>query len=83
MSRLRKAAVGIALVGGISLMGIGPASAHAAGGGHGGGCKSHDFNMDLFGEVGLANGLFGNVLNGEGNPGAQFTSFGSECGGGW
>lgn len=84
MSKLRKAAVAAALIGGVSLMGIGPASAEAAGGGHGGGgCKSHDFNIDILGEVGLANGLAGDLLNGHGSPGAQSTEIGSDCGQDW
>lgn len=84
MSKLRKAAVAVAIIGGVSLMGIGPASAAAAGGGHGGGgCRSHDFNIDILGEVGLANGLAADLLNGQGSPGAQFTDIGSDCGQDW
>jgi hypothetical protein len=46
----------------------------------GGGCSSHDFNIDILGEVGIANGLAGNLLNGDGSPSAQFTHVGSEMG---
>ncbi|WP_251093306.1 hypothetical protein [Streptomyces sp. Caat 7-52] len=81
MRKLRKAAVAAALIGGVSLMGVGPATAAAGGGG--GGCKSHDMNIDILGEVGILNGLGGNLINGEGSPGAQFTDLGSECGHGW
>ncbi|MFG3201096.1 hypothetical protein [Streptomyces sp. NPDC048192] len=80
MRKLGKAAVAAAVIGGVSLMGVGPASAAAPSGGHGGGCRSHDFNIDILGEVGIANGLGGNLLNGEGSPGAQITDIGSDCG---
>jgi hypothetical protein len=83
MRKLRKAAVAVAIIGGVSFMGTGPATAQAAGGAQGGGCKSHDLNIDVLGEVGVLNGLGGNLLNGEGSPGAQFTDIGSECGFGW
>jgi hypothetical protein len=43
-------------------------------------CKSHDLNLDVLGEVGILNGLLGNALNGEGNPGAQATDIGSTMG---
>ncbi|MER6433857.1 hypothetical protein ABT272_40070 [Streptomyces sp900105245] len=83
MRKLRKAAVAVAIIGGVSVLGIGPATAQPAGGGHGGGCKSHDLNIDILGEVGVLNGLGGNLFNGEGSPGGQFTDIGSECGFGW
>ncbi|MEU2420070.1 hypothetical protein ABZ619_03235 [Streptomyces sp. NPDC007851] len=83
MRKLQKAAVAVAIVGGVSFMGTGPATALAPQGGHHGGCRSHDFNLDILGEVGIANGLAGNLLNGEGSPGAQFTDIGSDCGEGW
>ncbi|MDH6437160.1 Spy/CpxP family protein refolding chaperone [Streptomyces sp. SAI-144] len=83
MRKLHKAAVAVALISGFSLMGAGPATAQAAGGTHGGGCKSHDLNIDILGEVGILNGLGGNLLNGEGSPGAQSTDIGSDCGQGW
>ncbi|WP_405512684.1 hypothetical protein [Streptomyces canus] len=46
-------------------------------------CKSHDLNIDILGEVGILNGLGGNLINGEGSPGAQSTDIGSDCGHGW
>ncbi|MBT2401203.1 hypothetical protein [Streptomyces sp. ISL-100] len=91
MHKLRKAAVLVAALGSIGLLGAG--TAHADGGPHGHGkggdhfkinqgskCKSHDLNVDVLGEVGLVNGLLGNALNGEGNPGAQDTHLGSTMG---
>ncbi|MEU9330613.1 hypothetical protein AB0D91_43855 [Streptomyces canus] len=83
MRKLHKAAVAVAIIGGFSLMGTSPATAQAAGGTHGGGCKSHDLNIDILGEVGILNGLGGNLINGEGSPGAQSTDIGSDCGHGW
>ncbi|MER6433852.1 hypothetical protein ABT272_40045 [Streptomyces sp900105245] len=91
MRKLRNVAVLVAAIGTIGLMG---GTAHAdqgwgkKGGDHGdkfsvqqsANCKSHDLNLDLLGEVGLLNGLAGNALNGEGNPGAQATSIGSTMG---
>ncbi|MBC3843234.1 hypothetical protein GXW82_32595 [Streptacidiphilus sp. 4-A2] len=87
MRKLHKAAVVAALLGSISFAGAGTASAWG-GGGHGSNfdvqqsasCQSHDLNLDLLGEVGVLNGLAGNALNGEGNPGAQATSLGSTMG---
>ncbi|WP_328672411.1 hypothetical protein [Streptomyces sp. NBC_00328] len=80
MRKLRNVAVLIAAIGSIGLVG---GTAHA--GGHGDGftvkqhasCKSHDLNLDVLGQVGVANGLGGNLLGGEGNPGAQVTDIGS------
>ncbi|MCX4881751.1 MULTISPECIES: hypothetical protein [unclassified Streptomyces] len=43
-------------------------------------CRSHDANVDVLGQVGILNGLGGNLLNGEGNAGAQSTSLGSSMG---
>jgi hypothetical protein len=87
MHKLRTAAVLVAALGSIGFLGAG--SAHADQGGHRGGgdtfdvmqtsnCKSHDTNIDILGNVGIANGLLG--INGEGNPGAQKTSMGSSMG---
>ncbi|WP_405914616.1 hypothetical protein [Streptomyces sp. NBC_00728] len=80
MRKLRNVAVLIAAIGSIGLVG---GTAHA--GDHGGdftvkqhsSCKSHDLNVDVLGQVGLLNGLGGNLLGGEGNPGAQATTVGS------
>ncbi|MFG2604819.1 hypothetical protein ACGFT2_14910 [Streptomyces sp. NPDC048514] len=92
MRKLRNVAVLVAAIGTIGLMG-GTAHASQSGGDKGGdrggdkfsvqqssNCKSHDLNLDVLGEVGLLNGLLGNALNGEGNPGAQATSIGSTMG---
>ncbi|QMU70197.1 hypothetical protein [Streptacidiphilus sp. P02-A3a] len=86
MRKLHKAAVVVALLGTIGFTGAGSASAW--GGSHGSSfgvqqsasCQSHDLNLDLLGEVGILNGLAGNALNGEGNPGGQATSLGSTAG---
>ncbi|AYN41270.1 hypothetical protein D9753_22965 [Streptomyces dangxiongensis] len=84
MRKLRTAAVLIAALGSVGLLGAG--SAYAGGGGDGFGvkqsstCTSHDLNLDVLGEVGVLNGLGGNLLNGEGNPGAQATHLGSTQG---
>lgn len=86
MRKLRNVAVLVAAIGSIGLVG---GTAHA--GGHGDGsdqfsvtqsttCKSHDLNLDVLGQVGVLNGLLGNALNGEGNPGAQSTDIGSSMG---
>ncbi|MGW2961243.1 hypothetical protein ACWDGI_22620 [Streptomyces sp. NPDC001220] len=83
MNSFRKVAVAVAIISGVSFMGVSPASAQVANGGHGGGCRSHDLNLDILGEVGVLNGLGGNLINGEGSPGAQFTDIGSDCDHGW
>ncbi|GHI07607.1 hypothetical protein AQI88_25165 [Streptomyces cellostaticus] len=93
MHKLRKAAVLVAALSAVGLVSAGAAHAGEGGyGGKGGGkgdrfsvlqssnCKSHDLNLDVLGEVGILNGLLGNALNGEGNPGAQDTHIGSEMG---
>ncbi|MEU9140555.1 hypothetical protein AB0D33_32150 [Streptomyces sp. NPDC048404] len=87
MRKLRNVAVLVAAIGSIGLVG---GTAYAGGHGEGGGdqfsvtqssnCKSHDLNLDVLGQVGVLNGLLGNALNGEGNPGAQSTSLGSTMG---
>ncbi|GHD99104.1 hypothetical protein [Streptomyces alanosinicus] len=43
-------------------------------------CRSHDMNINVLGSVGAVNGLAGNLLNGEGSPGAQPTNLGSDMG---
>ncbi|MFC5217886.1 hypothetical protein [Streptomyces coerulescens] len=91
MHKLRKAAVLVAALGSVGLLGSGVA--HADGGDHGSKgkgsslnimqsstCRSHDANVDILGQVGIANGLGGNLLNGEGSPGAQDTHLGSDMG---
>ncbi|GAA2464855.1 hypothetical protein ACFPFX_21140 [Streptomyces mauvecolor] len=84
--KLRKAAVLVAALGTLG-MAAGTAQAHdgGKGGDHFGvgqssNCKSHDLNVDVLGQVGILNGLLGNALNGEGNPGAQNTHMGSSMG---
>ncbi|MFI0811154.1 hypothetical protein [Streptomyces echinatus] len=88
MRKLRSVAVLVTAIGALGLVG---GTAHADQGGKGGhgdkfkitqssNCKSHDLNLDLLGEVGLLNGVLGNALNGEGNPGAQATDIGSTMG---
>ncbi|KIZ18864.1 hypothetical protein [Streptomyces natalensis] len=94
MSKLRKAAVVAALLGSVGFLGASSALADGMGGGMGGGksggatfdikqttqCQSRDTNVDILGEVGIANGLGGNLLNGEGNSGSQSTNIGSSMG---
>ncbi|MEU6278829.1 hypothetical protein [Streptomyces sp. NPDC047028] len=82
MRKISKVVAATAMAVGVSLVGIGPAAAQTGmrGGMHGGGgCQSHNLNIDILGELGVANGLAGNLLNGEGDPGGQHTYFGSGC----
>ncbi|MEV8548791.1 hypothetical protein AB0L04_02965 [Streptomyces glaucescens] len=83
MRKIRKAAVLVAALGSVGLLGAG--TAHAGGGDgfditQSSICRSHDANVDVLGNVGLLNGVLGNAVNGEGNPGAQLTELGSEMG---
>ncbi|MFF3915011.1 hypothetical protein ACFYZB_16210 [Streptomyces sp. NPDC001852] len=87
MHKLHKAAVLVAALGSVGLLASGTAYAGGQGGGGGGAsvlqssnCKSHDLNVDVLGEVGILNGVLGNALNGEGDPGAQDTHIGSTMG---
>ncbi|MFI6469513.1 MULTISPECIES: hypothetical protein [unclassified Streptomyces] len=89
MHKLRKAAVLVAALGSIGLLTAGAAHADGGKGGRGGDffdikqsstCTSHDSNVDILGQVGILNGLGGNLLNGEGNAGSQQTSMGSSMG---
>ncbi|MER6570244.1 hypothetical protein ABT288_29650 [Streptomyces sp. NPDC001093] len=87
MHKLHKAAVLVAALGSVGLLASGTAYAGGQGGGGGGSsvlqssnCKSHDLNVDVLGEVGILNGVLGNALNGEGDPGAQDTHIGSTMG---
>ncbi|MFG3659863.1 hypothetical protein [Streptomyces sp. NPDC047706] len=43
-------------------------------------CRSHDMNIEVLGSIGALTGLAGNILNGEGNPGAQQNHLGSDMG---
>ncbi|MGV4981893.1 hypothetical protein ACWC0C_07275 [Streptomyces sp. NPDC001709] len=88
MRKFQKAVlVGAAVLGSVSTLGINTAFAHGEPG-HDGGlditqgieCRSHDMNIDVLGSVGAVNGLAGNILNGEGNPGAQESHLGSDMG---
>ncbi|MET8171873.1 hypothetical protein [Streptomyces clavifer] len=80
MRKLQKAGVVVAMLGSLGFIGAGTAFA-----GDGPSvdvtqsttCKSHDLNVDILGNVGILNGLLGNALNGEGDPGAQSTKLGS------
>ncbi|MGW1542268.1 hypothetical protein ACWCPM_18875 [Streptomyces sp. NPDC002309] len=83
MRRFHKAAVATVIISSLGFLGVGTATAAAAQGPHGGGCRSHDLNIDILGQVGILNGLGSNLINGEGSPGAQFTDIGSECGFGY
>ncbi|MQY38508.1 hypothetical protein SRB17_65210 [Streptomyces sp. RB17] len=89
MHRLRKAAVLVVALGSVSLLSAGTAYA----GGHededhgkgshimqSSNCKDHDLNLDILGEVGIIDGLAGDALNGEGDPGAQASHIGSTMG---
>ncbi|GGU51479.1 hypothetical protein GCM10010211_15200 [Streptomyces albospinus] len=78
MRKLHKAAAVAAVIGSVGFFGAGTASAQPSGG-HGGGCRNHEINVDVLGEVGILNGLLGNALNGEGNAGGQVTGMGN-CG---
>ncbi|GGU51402.1 hypothetical protein GCM10010211_15090 [Streptomyces albospinus] len=86
MRKLHKAALVAAVLGSVSILGAGTASADGGGGGsrfdirQSAQCRSHDTNVDILGEVGIANGLGGNLLGGEGAPGAQSTHMGSTMG---
>ena len=88
MHKVRKAAVVIAAIGTVGLLGAGTATADGHGGKDGGkfsvlqssNCKSHDLNLDVLGQVGILNGALGNALNGEGDTGAQATHIGSTMG---
>ncbi|MEV5877883.1 hypothetical protein AB0L75_27390 [Streptomyces sp. NPDC052101] len=85
MHKLHKTAVLVAALGSVGFLASG--TAYAGGGGGGGNsvlqsanCRSHDLNVDVLGEVGILNGVLGNALNGEGDPGAQSSHLGSTMG---
>ncbi|MCQ4080314.1 hypothetical protein NGB36_06810 [Streptomyces sp. RB6PN25] len=86
MRKLHKAVVVATVLGSVAFIGAGTASADGWGRGgrlgvsQGVWCKSHDLNLDVLGEVGILNGLAGNLINGEGNPGGQGTHMGSSMG---
>ncbi|MER6046695.1 hypothetical protein ABT168_04365 [Streptomyces sp. NPDC001793] len=86
MRKLQKTAVVAVVLGSFGFLGAGTSYAHGEKGGtgldikQGSQCRSHDMNVDVLGEVGIANGLGGNLLNGEGSAGAQNTTMGSSMG---
>ncbi|MGW3207880.1 hypothetical protein [Streptomyces sp. NPDC001135] len=83
MNKLHKAAVMVAALGSVGLLTAGTAHAGGEGGNsvmQSSNCRSHDLNLDVLGEVGILNGVLGNALNGEGDPGAQATHIGSTMG---
>ena len=86
MRTIYKAATVVAMLGSLGLVGIGTASASGIPSGssfdvrQSTTCKSHDLNVDILGEVGLLNGVLGDALGGEGDPGAQSTHLGSTMG---
>jgi hypothetical protein len=83
MRKIQTAAVVATMIGAMSFVGAGTAFAHDGGDidvRQSTQCKSHDLNLDVLGEVGILNGLLGNALNGEGNPGGQATKLGSGMG---
>ncbi|AIA06811.1 hypothetical protein AB0O47_16430 [Streptomyces noursei] len=88
MRKLHKAVVVAAVLGSVSFLGASTANADGEEGGgkarfdikQSASCRSHDTNVDILGEVGIANGLGGNLLGGEGSPGAQSTHMGSSMG---
>ncbi|MFI9251627.1 hypothetical protein [Streptomyces sp. NPDC053069] len=85
MRTFHKAVLVGAVLGSVGTFGVSPASAHGEPGHdldvtQGIECRSHDMNIDVLGSVGAVNGLAGNLLNGEGNPGAQQSHLGSDMG---
>ncbi|ELS54348.1 hypothetical protein [Streptomyces viridochromogenes] len=86
MRKFQKVALVGAVLGSVGSLGVGTAVAHGERGAHdlditqGIECRSHDMNIDVLGSVGLVNGLAGNLLNGEGSPGAQPSHLGSDMG---
>ncbi|MGI5376076.1 hypothetical protein ACQEV2_17840 [Streptomyces sp. CA-251387] len=84
MHKLRKAAVLVAALSSVALVGAGTAHADGRGNdvkvGQSTSCKSHDLNIDVLGIVGVLNGVLGNGLNGEGNSGGQANHLGSTMG---
>ncbi|MFJ9414871.1 MULTISPECIES: hypothetical protein [unclassified Streptomyces] len=74
MRKLRKAAVAVAALGTVGLLGAGTAHAHGGKEGEttwnvkaGSSCRAHDLNVDALGEVGVVGG-------------AQLTTLGSSMG---
>ncbi|MER6032469.1 MULTISPECIES: hypothetical protein [unclassified Streptomyces] len=85
MRKLHKAVLVGAMLGTVGSFGATTASAHGEPGHdidvtQGVECRSHDMNIEVLGSVGALTGLAGNLLNGEGNPGAQQSHLGSDMG---
>lgn len=84
MRKLRKLAVVAAMVGSVGFAGAGVAVAGGGGPdinvGQSANCKSHDLNASVLSNIGVLNGLGGNLLNGEGNPGQTVLAQGSSQG---
>ncbi|MFF4845779.1 hypothetical protein [Streptomyces collinus] len=85
MRKFQKVILVSAILGGVGSMGANPAFAHGEPGHdiditQGVECRSHDMNIEVIGSVGAITGLAGNLLNGEGNPGAQQSHLGSDMG---
>ncbi|MEW2509115.1 hypothetical protein [Streptomyces sp. NPDC046870] len=85
MRTFHKAVLVGAVLGSVGSFGGGVASAHGEPGHdiditQGVECRSHDMNIEVIGSIGAITGLAGNLLNGEGNPGAQQSHLGSDMG---
>ncbi|MFG2604816.1 hypothetical protein ACGFT2_14895 [Streptomyces sp. NPDC048514] len=85
MRTFHKAILVGAILGGVGSMGAPTAFAHGEPGHdvditQGVECRSHDMNIEVIGSIGALTGLAGNLLNGEGNPGAQQSHLGSDMG---
>ncbi|MEU9184811.1 hypothetical protein AB0D14_09630 [Streptomyces sp. NPDC048484] len=87
MRKLQKAVLVGAILGSVGSFGAGTAVADGGDQGHDGfgvtqgiECRSHDMNIDVLGSLGALDGLLGNALNGEGNPGAQSNHLGADMG---
>ncbi len=82
MRKFQKAALVAAMLGGIGFVGAGTAAAHDGekeiNVKQSSECKSHDLNIAILNNLGVGNGILGNLLGGEGNPGAQRFEQGSE-----
>ncbi|MQY35966.1 hypothetical protein SRB17_39620 [Streptomyces sp. RB17] len=73
MRKLSKAAVAAAVIASVGFIATGTATTAATAATAQGAVAPRGGCVDILGEVGIANGLAGNLLNGEGSPGAQFT----------
>ncbi|MEU6594599.1 hypothetical protein ABZ923_36285 [Streptomyces sp. NPDC046881] len=85
MGKFHKAVLVSAILGSVGSLGANTAFAHGEPGHdvditQGIECRSHDMNIEVIGSIGAVTGLAGNLLNGEGNPGAQQNHLGSDMG---